>query len=230
MTTVISDKEWNLINEFAGAIYQCEAHKELGKILSFISKRRNKGSKAGEDLDLFLDRLCNSGQLFSHTQNTAEYYKGIRKARQDYLKGINDGEQLARIIGWAKRLAPVYENVRSVSSSYSYSGNKTNAESAPKVNAQLSKLEALLAKSGSSDNEQEPASSKPPASTPVQYKPNDTVTVDIVSVSGIKCVGKIGETEFRFDGPTMVSAGRRAKIVLRACNNGVWSAKFKQYA
>lgn len=229
-----SENDWNLARAFARDLHEQGASKEINKVHAFLCRRKKLGNQAGKQLDQLLDRLSSS-DLFSHTQNTRSYFAAIRSARREHLKGIDDGERLAEIIGWAKRLAPAFSKVQSVSSlapeQRSYSGSDVQQ---PQVNAQLKKLEALFQSAdGTAAGDvapSAPAEPVPDARKPVEpmLKVNDIIDVTVERVTDGKtknCVGTYQSFEIRFDWQYGRHVGMTYEVKLLSENAGVWKAK-----
>jgi hypothetical protein len=221
--TIMKDEDWKAAEDFAREIreYDEKAAKELSKVLTFVARRRSRGSSVGKDLDLMLDRLAKSGNMFAHTQNTSAYYQAIQKARSNHLRGIDDGERLAQIIGWAKRLAPVQDFRSSLSGSYS--GKKE--EPKPQVNAQLQKLAAL--KESASSGETATAVAEPPKEAPL--KSGDKIKVTVLSIQGANAIAQYNSNEIRVPKQYGWGEGMEMEVeLLSPAGDGIWKAKFRK--
>ena len=122
----MNDSDWAAAENIARFIYEQRVDvNEVAKLMPFLRRRRAvAGPGAGQDLDRFLDRITQpNAKALVRSNQTIDYFRQIRQARQQYLRGVNDPQRLQSIVGWAVRLAKSYRHAPPM--------KVTNAEAAP---------------------------------------------------------------------------------------------------
>ncbi|MCI0486731.1 MAG: hypothetical protein L0229_09035 [Blastocatellia bacterium] len=103
----MTDDDWDRAHRIASELVQKGTDvNELAKVFTYLRTRLAKPD-AVNDFWLLLGRLPKA-RAFVRSGRTLDYYRNIREICEKNLKGINQNDRMATVLGWAVRLARTY--------------------------------------------------------------------------------------------------------------------------
>ena len=108
-TQQMNDNQWKIAHDLASELHNSGTDiNEFGKVVAFMRRYQKSDNVIAQFISL-LQRLANSNDAFSRSGRTPKYYQDIQVYCEKHLKGINDADELMRILGWCRRLMYYYK-------------------------------------------------------------------------------------------------------------------------
>ena len=106
-TLQMDEKQWAIAHDIAFELVDRGTDpNELGKIIAFM--RRDRDNSAKDQLMSLVQRMANSNNAPIRSRQTQRFYGNIQDACKKHLQGIDETDELLRILGWSLRLMRYY--------------------------------------------------------------------------------------------------------------------------
>ena len=132
-TQQMNDTQWKIAHALASELHNSGTDvNEFGKVVAFI---RRYQENTIEEFWLLLQQMADSGDAFSHSNKTPEYFINIKEYCGKHLKNISSVDELLLILGWCRRLMYYYkvEPKRAAEEQRPQQPNQQETEQQPKI-------------------------------------------------------------------------------------------------
>ncbi len=104
----MDEEQWAIAHDIAFELVDRGTDpNELGKVIAFMRRARDSDN-AKDRLMSLVQRMADSRNALIRSQQTQRFYRNIKEACQQHLRGINEAEELLHILGWSLRLMRYY--------------------------------------------------------------------------------------------------------------------------